>query len=360
MFIKKLLYLLCITTSFSVLSEIRFPEIPSKNKPFSISLQTEFFRTQSNYTNFGQYIALNESDFFQYVSFHPSLSYSLSKHYISFSLFAESFFAGSKKEDFEYRVPFKLSIVGLGFNFYHKVKTLFIGLELRGAFPLYTNFQSPTEIIVGDGAYFVEPGLWLIFRPSKTFYIYNRNTFRLRTGGLSSLLFSSLGGVIQTEFIETGLSLDSFFSLLIYDQFSSQPNNRLEILKTANAGSFKFYSVNPSVLSGTAWTTFKFKPYSISFYANLDSIGQNYAKGFTLGLMTKFKWGQRSSFIKEKRKKNMYLNFEEPTKKTIRKKPVKEMYFEEEDDPAIFIEDKKKIKKINQELKDELNLLTEE
>ncbi|MCZ0932570.1 MAG: hypothetical protein OXJ52_05400 [Oligoflexia bacterium] len=375
MFIKNLLCLFFITISFSALSEVRFPEIPSKSQPLSVQLQTEFFRSQANYTTFGQYVDLPENDFFQYIAFHPTVSYSPFKRYISFSLFANSFFAKSPK----HLLPFQVSLAGAGASFYHKIKTLFIGLELRGGFPLYKNFQnyqkpnkeiiigegdySEDPIVVGDGAYFAEPGLWLIFQPSKIFHIYNHTAFRWRSAGLSSLLFASLGGVLESEFITAGLSLDTFFSLFIHDQFSTQPEQRLKILKTANAGSLKFYSVNPSVLSATAWTEFKFKPFFTTLYVNLDTMGKNYAKGFSLGLVTKFRWSTKTSFIHKKRKNNDFLNFEDfDEEETSPQEPEEKTYFEEEDDSSLYQmeEEKTKSQGMNQELKDELNLLTDD
>ena len=371
MSIKNFLCLFCISISFSALSEVRFPNFPSKSQPLSFSLQTEFFRSQANYTSFGQYVALAENDFFQYVFFRPSLSYSPFKHYINFSLFANSFFAKGPK----HVLPFKVSLAGAGVSFYHKIKTLFIGLELRGGLPLYKNFQdnsgilleedkySKDSIVVGDGAYFLEPGLWLIFQPSKIFHIYSHNSFRWRSAGLSSLLFSSLGAVLESEFINAGLSLDSFFSLFIYDQFSSQPAQRTAILKKANAGSLKFYSVNPSVLSTTAWTKFKFKPFFTTLYVNLDTIGKNYAKGFSIGLMTKFQWSTRSSFIDKKKKNNSFLDlddsYEANDEEISHQKPEEKSYFEEEEDSYLQERNEKEEKNMNQELKDELNLLTE-
>ena len=375
MFIKNLLCLFFIATSFFALSEVRFPEIPSRSQPFSIKLKTEFFRSQANYTNFGQHIDLPENDFFQYIAFHPTLSYSPFNRYISFNFFANSFFASSPK----HLLPFKVSLAGAGVSFYHKINTLFIGLEFRGGFPFYKNFhnyQKPNKeiiigegdysndpIVVGDGAYFAEPGLWLIFQPSKIFHIYNHTAFRWRSAGLSSLLFTSVGGVLESEFITAGLSLDSFFSLFILDEFSTQPEQRLKVLKTANASSLKFYSVNPSVLSSTAWTEFKFKPFFTTLYVNLDTMGQNYAKGFSLGLVTKFQWSTKSAFIDKKRKNNDFLNFDSlDEEENSPQKPEEKTYFEEEDDSALLEveEEKTNSQDMNQELKDELNLLTED
>ena len=277
-------------------------------------------------------------------------------------------------------LPFQVSSAGAGLSLYHKIKTLFIGLEFRSGLPLYKNFQnyqapytaitlknaenSKDSIVVGDGAYFTEPGLWLIFQPSKIFYIYNRTAFRWRSAGLSSLLFSSLGGVVESEFITAGLSLDTFFSLFFYDHFGAQPEQRLKLLKAGNAGSLKFYSVNPSVLSATAWSEFKFKPFFTTLYVNLDTIGKNYAKGFSIGWITKFLWSTKSSYMHKKRKSNSFFNFDDMEGEDKIQEPEKRTYFEEEDDSALFNQQTEEETPIspdmNQELKEELNLLTDD
>ena len=385
MSIKNLLFLSSLSMSFSALAEVRFPEIPSKNQPLYLSLQTEFFRSQANYTNFGQHVDLSDNDYFQYVSFNPILSYSPFKHYISFSLFANSFYASSGKKDKQHVLPFQVSAVGAGFKLFHKFKSLFFGFELRGALPLYKNFEnyqkpavdllqgqghgvaSENPIVVGDGAYFVEPSLWLIFRPSKTFYIYNHTAFRWRSTGLSSLLISNLGTVLKSKFISAGLSLDTFFSLFMLDHFSNQKDSRLDILKTGNAGSLKFYSVNPSAISATAWSEFNFKPFFTTLYVNLDTIGDNYAKGFTLGLVTKYRWSTQRSFIHKKRKRNNFLDFEfSNEEENFNPEPKEQDYFEEEDDTSLDYEEeysrkrKKPKERLNNELRNELNLLNED
>ena len=379
MSIKKFFFPLCAVISFSAFADVRLPEIPSKSQPLSFSLQTEFFRSQANYSHFGQYVLLPENDFFQYASFSPTVSYSPFAHYISFSLFAKSFYAQSSKEDKKLVLPFQVSSVGAGLSLYHKIKSLFIGLEFRGGLPLYKDFEnyqapytaitlknaenSQDSIVVGDGAYFAEPGLWFIFQPSRIFHIYNHTAFRWRSAGLSSILLSSLGGVLESEFITAGLSLDTFFSLFFYDQFSAQPEQRLKLLKTSNAGSLKFYSVNPSVLSATVWSEFKFKPFFTTLYVNLDTIGKNYAKGFSIGLITKFQWSAKSSYMRQKRKSGGFFDFDD-IEEDKTQEPEEKTYFEEKDDSSLFDQQTEEEAPIppdmNQELKEELNLLTDD
>lgn len=353
-------------------SYIKPPATSPLNKSLEISFQSEFFRSHANYSNWGEYVSLPENHSFQYILFKPQLSYSpFKKHALRLRGFAEGFHALSQTPRQDRRLPFKLSVLGGGLDFYHKIQTLFIGLELTGAYSFHSlilnsntgglilnNPQTiiPQELVVGENASYFEPALNFIFKPSDYFSIYTRNAFRYRLNGLSSLVFSDWGAFAESENISAGLSLNSFFSLGFADSFSNDPERRHKALKETNAGSYKFYSVNPSVLSGTFWLNFKYQVFDTKFYVNLDSLGKNYAKGLSLGLITSFKWiNSPGAFLDKKRKKSRYLDFGFQNSIRPRRVQKESSYFEEEDDP--YTESRKNEGSL--ELREELQLLNE-
>ena len=306
------------------LSFIRSIEQPSKGKALSFGLQTEFFRSRANYTRFQEFRVLPEGDFLQYIAFHPRISYApFPSQYVNFELLAQSFYGSSQTLN-----TFYPSSAGLALSFHHKFKTISAGFELRGGFPLHKGFQNPGYMILGDGAFFAEPGLWLFIQPSRMLYFYVNTAFRWRSF-LSSLVFGRLGGVFQTQNIDAGAGIDSFYPLFS-DPLAQSLEQRGDLLKRVNSGSYKFYSVNPSVLSWTTWIEFKFHPVFSKVYFNLDSLGQNYAKGLTFGLVTKLKWDFKVSAI-ERNKENMRFDFEDDSEYDS---PEEEKsYFEEKADP---------------------------
>lgn len=329
--INPYIFLPLIVFSPLVLSFQRFPELPSKNKPLSFSLQTEFYRTHSNYIKLGQYSNLPNKNFLQYVGFYPSLSYSPFPHYINFKFFANSFYVSSKTIQIR-RETFRVSSAGMGLSIYHKLRNFYAGFELIGGMPVYRNFRTPKDLIIGDDSYFVEPGLWLLFQPVKIFYIYSNTAFRYRMNSFSGLLFSQLGGAFETQYMNAGASIDSFFSVTP-DRFTNRPEQRWEHLKKINGGSYKFYSVNPSIFfSWTTWMEFKFKPIYTKIYFNLDTLGKNYAKGFSVGMVAKVKWNTRLSIIERRRKRNSILDFNESSVESSDLEK-ESSYFEEETDP---------------------------
>ena len=366
---KTYLIILCLFFSSSVWAYIRQPHPPVK-KSLELSLQAEFFRSNANYLKWSEYVTLPSENLFQYVFLKPQIFYSpFTNHYIRFSGFADNFYASSQTSQKSYELPFKLSVLGGSVHFYHKIQSLFIGLELTGAYSFHsaqlnlnTNNYPPTtqanEIIVGENASYFEPALSFIFKPSDYFYLYNQNSFRYRTAGLSSLIFLNLGAAVASHNFSVGVSLDTFFSTFILDRFTNSPENRHNILEGANAGSYKFYSVNPSVVSGTLWLDFKYNIFNTNLYINLDTLGKNYGKGLTIGLITRFKWFLQSkdSFVEKKRKKNKYIDFRKRGDSlsdnhiSNQRENKEKSYFKEKEDPYMN-------NNINLELREELHLL---
>ena len=339
LFVLNLLFL-----SLTAISEpIYVPKKPSKKK-LSMELKTEFYRSNSNYTEYLKYNDLPDDNQFQYFGFHPSIHYSPFSNYMNFHIFSENFYASSKTSNIN-RDVFRPATVGGGISFHHKFKNLYAGIELRGGVPLYGNFQSTDEMIVGDGAYFIEPGLSFLFQPSKMFYLYYNSAFRYRFFSLSSLLYNRFGGVLETQYINAGFSANFFFSI-IPDSYTQRPEERWDLTKKVNGGSYKFYSVNPSAFSVTTWLEFKYKPVSTKFYVNLDTFGKNYARGLSVGLITKLEFSTKKSFMKSKRSDR--FDFGESFDSLSDNKETS--HFEEEEDPY----DKEDI---NKELKKELNSL---
>ena len=344
------------------LSDFQVVEIPSNQKPLSVSLQSELFRSQANYTKWGEYKDLQEETFFSSVLIRPKISYSPLKHLVRLNIFMDSFYASIQSPNKANPYIFYPSLLGAGAEFYHKIKTFFMGLQVLGAYPLYKNFgtQNPPQIIVGDGAYYTEVALAFLFEPANNFHLYKRMAFRYRGSGLSSLGLINLGAVLDSQYLSAGVSLDSFLTVLKFDDYSPNPEFRWNRLESTNGGSYKFYSVNPSVLSWTGWVDFKYNFFKTKFYLNLNTIGNNYAKGLSLGFITQWTWNTASkkSYLEKKKRRNFGLERIMSPRKT---KKESSSYFEEEQDPYLEQTPSKDSNKkpINMELKEELELLNE-
>ncbi len=342
---KRFFFLTVLFFTFSSLSigEALFPKLSSKKKPLSAYLQIEYFNTVSNYQLLGEYIDLPDKNFFNYVASNLSIDYS-PIYWFNIELFFNTMGAASQTGK-ELRNRFGMTHTGIGFTFLKKMSDFQINFELKGGAPLHSIPEDTDEIILGDGSYFINPNLWFIYQyPSKLFYLFYNINFLYRinsiyqTHALSSLLFNKFGFTFQTQFTDAGLSTE-FFLPIIQDVYSQTPNTRWDIIDKVNGGSYKFYSVNPVALSFTAWMKWKFHPMSINIYANVDTYGQNYAKGFTIGLITSFTWNTKT---KKQSHVDQFFRKRETSSKN-------NGYFEEEEDETS--------KKINKELLEELHQL---
>lgn len=189
---------------------------------------------------------------------------------------------------------FHLNSYALGFAFHNdNRKPLYISAGLTAGGPL-NQFEENTESLVTScGCYFVELDSWAVYDLKSLVYIFYNTRLRYRTSGLSSLWFHKAGGYFQTKRFNFGLSANFFFPLFL-DSYQQEPKKRTLVLQRVNAGSHKFYSINPMALSFTGWMELKAGLASFALYGNIDTFGKNYARGFTLGLLARFVFSMES------------------------------------------------------------------
>ena len=320
------------------------PEVP-RGKSLSFSLDTEFYRTSANYTKLGEFKDLDAKGmaFFQYVSFKPKLTYFPSR-WFSMSLFGGGIWANSVskdspgKEDFERISGLRPNLYGGGFDLYGHAGALHFSTGLRGGGSL-SRLTETDEMVIGCGCYFIEPSLWVIYDIKSFVYFFYGTHFRYRTAQLSSLWFHKAGGYIQTGRVDFGFSTDLFFSAFS-DFYKNQPEKRTAVLDEVNAGSYRFYSVNPSALSFTTWIEWKVKPLFVSLYGNVDINGRNYSRGLTIGINTKLKFslGSESTvdykdyeYLKRKSRERGESEYFEEDEESQQQEESE--YFEEEEPP---------------------------
>ena len=277
-----------------------FPEIPEKKRTLLLQLGGEWYDSIANYTSAGKFVRLPAENFFQYLSVDPRVKFTPYK-WVSLTLSTGLMYgksggydeAGSKAV---FRDRLQFTVVSAGISFHSRFKSLYVIAGIKGGFPL-NRFDRLTQdnIITGDGAYAVEPGIWLIYALSPRFvYLFYNTSFKYRTQRLSSLSFHKAGGFVQTRSLDAGFSADFFFPL-IQDGYTKRPETRWNTLKRVNGSSYKFFSVNPSALSFTVWMAFKpLKSFEVKLYTNLDTYGQYYGKGYTMGLFLSKKFTGKS------------------------------------------------------------------
>ena len=283
--------LITLSGSFPAYADIYdLPDIPYQ-RTLSVDINTEFYRTVTNYTTLGNYDDLSPNAFFQYVAFRPKVTYFPLK-WFSLKLQAEGMLATSVKK-FERQSPHFNSYAG-GFALHTNKDPFYISTGLTVGNSINQFFENTDMIVTGCSCYFIEPDFSFIYNIQSLFYIFYNTSLRYRSFQLSSLWFHKIGGYFRTSRINLGFSSDLFFSVLP-DFYQNQPNKRTDVLDKVNAGSYKFYAVNPAALSFTGWIEWKINTLSVTLYGNVDTYGKNYARGLTLGLSGKMKFAMEAT-----------------------------------------------------------------
>lgn len=350
--------LVLLAVGFKAKGKEVFPEIPEKKETLLIQVQSEWYDSISNYKELGKFSRLPHENSFQYLSADPRIKYT-PRQWFSIELFGGFMGNWSKTYNSSTNQPTNrkrwwFTSVGMGFSFHKKWQDLYFSIDIKGRAPL-NRFDNLTKLIVnGDGAFHIEPGLWIIYALSPHFaYLFYNTSFRYRTEKLSALSYHRAGGLIQTRHFDTGLSANLFFPV-ISDAYTKRPETRWNVLENVNGGSYKFYSVNPAVLSFTVWANFKpAESIGLQIYGSLDTYGQAYGKGYTVGLMATKKWSFKSSSssFKKDLKEFERSEDEELNEESEMGDPNEEL--EEEDEE----ESEPKKPAINIEISDELNKL---
>ena len=353
-----------LTAGFMTKGKEIFPEIPETKESLLIQIQSEWYNSIANYKELGKYSRLDHENFFQYLTIDPRVKYT-PWQWFSIELFGELMY--SKSHTYNSSSPFldtfEPTFVGAGISLYEKFQDFYLTIDLKGRVPLNRFDNLTKEIVTGDGAYHIEPGLWIIYSLSPHFaYLFYNTRFRYRTNKLSSISYHKAGGVIQTRHIETGLSANLFFSVTP-DAYTQRPETRWNVLDNVNGGSYKFYSVNPLALSFTAWMNFKpTRNLGLQVFGSLDTYGENYGKGYTIGLLASGKWSlksTRSLFKKELKRITKTEEEDSYDEADPDEEDAEDRDYEDEDSEEEPDEEEAENKKpaINIEISDEINKL---
>ena len=290
----KKITLILITAFYTLLvqaSEDSFilPINRKENTPF-IELNTEYYYTNSNYTEYFDTIYLSEISnasndaFMHYAGQDLSIGYTM-QHWIELELFLKGFWFAQNSHR-------SLSIIT------NNIKTIKrFGMALRshqkwgrdsGGFipefsfsaPIYKVNYSSSVPIVDDGSLHFTPSVWLYLRTLSILYPYVQIGVKLRPQPVSSFVTWKIGTMLKWNIFEAGIHYYGLWTM-IKEKSSSESRKKIELLSYTNAGSQKFLSSNPGVMGFTSWLGLNLYNLSLRLSGDIDIFGQNYAKGYS-------------------------------------------------------------------------------
>lgn len=265
------------------------PPIPLKGQT-AYDLDSEFFIATKNFSKDSQTIE-SAGGKYQYLKVSPSIEFSLGgNHQVHLS----GDFVNSQSVDSSFtRNNTNLSEVSLGYRYSFRWLRLLWIPELIGIAPLFSIKDNTDQSLLGEGASAAEPGLWLIKNYFRTRF-FLRGSYEWRSGGRAQLAHFMFGASYRTVGqYRYAIDLNGF-STVAEDIYTNDQTKRLQVINSANAGSYKYYSINPQSLAAHVSIAM---PIVGSHFIELgyqkDLNGQFYAAGDTVLL----RWTFTSSAI---------------------------------------------------------------
>ena len=270
-----------------------------------MELGAGYYYTNSNYTDYYSSIPLTRElnisqnshspPFMHYVMQDLSIGWTLKK-WFELDIFAQGFWLaqsgdGSRLLSFNAlnNATKAVKRVGMALRSYHtwhKPGGGFIP-EFSFSFPLHRmNYKDinylHTEPIVDDGTAHFTPSFWFFIEKLNLFYPYIHLGAKFRTQSLSSLAQWKLGLMLKWNIMETGLHYYGSWTMIKNTETSMKVRDRKELLKSVNAGSYKFLSENPGVMGFYGWLGLNLRGVSLRVALDKDVFGLSYAKGYSM------------------------------------------------------------------------------
>ncbi len=258
---------------------------------FFTEINTGYYYTESNYTNFNksqslqQVLGLNNNSsapFFHYINMDFGLGYAFTD-WFEIEAFSSGFgFAQSGSgngKDLRFSGP-QINRVGMAFRSQQDVEGVFGFIpEFSFSIPLVEK-QNLNKPVTDDGSMYFTPSIWLHGIIGGVFYPFIYTGFKWRSKSISSLLQWKAGVMLKGEMAELGINSYGFWSV-IRDKSSPSRGDHVNLLKTTNAGSLKFLSTNPGLIGFMGWIAWHFPYVTLRLHGDFDITGTQYSKGYS-------------------------------------------------------------------------------
>ncbi len=252
-----------------------------KKGRFDINIQTQFFKTEANFSSGGQKQNLPGSNYLQNLEVTPTLRWELIE---DLGLIAGFNIASSESSDaLATRKNSTFNRVDLGADF------VYWNSDFHESFVrlIYSKTLEPIDfttdsVFNSDGVNEIKPEV--VFRfDFDGIYPFFQGGLNFRSDGLSNLFTYGVGA--EARFVELGLGAAIYGRTSISDDSKTNtPGDRNIVNNRVNAGSLKYFSVNPNSTDLELNANFAFNQNMLlKIFGGYTLIGSNSAVGYTIG-----------------------------------------------------------------------------
>jgi hypothetical protein len=160
------------------------------------------------------------------------------------------------------------------------IRPIWIVPEVLAVYPFDRIDTSRDETLLGEGAIAVQAGAWLT-KDFGSWAVLSYLGAKFQDEDRATLALYRIGAEYQHPRFSLGLGLQGE-EVLIDDKNVDSPEQRTVVTNRVNAGSLKYFAINPTLVEAKLWTSFRFSKESLMRLSLADGIdGANAAQGLT-------------------------------------------------------------------------------
>lgn len=257
------------------------PDQIYRSNRLDISVDTQFYKTTANFNSSGSKTDLVNDNYYQIIDVTPQIRYGLTQ---SLGVRLGGNVGNAQSSDIvanRSNSTFNRLDVGGDFLFleFGSLQTIF---DFEYSHALEKVDANTDSALNGSATSDIKP-TFILRMNMESFYPYANIGANFRSDGQSNLLTYGGGGEFRFQEFGLGAEVQGFTSISD-DKYTNQAFRRDNVTLKVNGGSKRFYSINPSLLTGKLFLNFPVsKTFFIKLYGGYDFVGSNMSQGFLAG-----------------------------------------------------------------------------
>ncbi len=266
-----------------------------KRDHWDVELGTQYFYSNANYSSSGNEQKLTGENYYQL------LDVKLETRYVprrDWSVFAWGNVGNSESKDsLATRSNSSLSEVAAGFDFLMYSGWIQLVPEVVAIVPLEKVEPTSDTVLNSEGVMQVQSRL-IAQKDFGVTHLYGWLGFNYRAEGRSFLMPWGVGAQFRHSRFRWGAEL--FGSQSVTEDTVANPALRTAYLNAANAGSFKFYAADPSVVDTQVYAGWMFtRKLNLSLQGGMTLAGTNAAAGFHAGGFIRYSFDLSEGYVED-------------------------------------------------------------
>lgn len=270
------------------------------SKKIKLSMENSYFNTSSNFNGSGEVSELSAGHSYSLINSKIQGSYFFLNNWVAFAGANYSYAKSSNTTDD--RTNGEVTSLFFGGRKIFQHGRFLLAPEAEAILSLMEVDPQGDEVLTSEGAHMATLGAWTTYdiwlmQP----YAYIGYTYR--DDGRSSLLPWRVG--VQKKLSRWTFDIGVYgYRSITDDEYTDSPAQRQNVTALVDGGSYRFYSINPSLTEVQMMVWHSWDRFSLAGGATHTLEGKNAARGQTYLLSLSYDWGAANKTLKKRTRRS--------------------------------------------------------